>query len=164
MNSYRKRQVTIVAAVVGLWLASAQAASPDGFLGTWELDISKTPLPADPSAAVPKSVTVTIKDAGGGKRTNQVVIVSADGKKVEQTPVTYGIEGSTSLTGNPQADSMTMTHPDASTEIVTNYKAGKQVQRSTAKLSVDGKQDVITIDSVDKNGKPVQQILIFNRK
>jgi hypothetical protein len=160
--------MTIMGAVAGLWLAAAYAAVPDPqWLGTWELDIAKSQAPqyVDPAQWPPKSVTYTFKDAGGGKLTVQRVVVRSDGKKVESAPDTIATDGSPSpISGNPRADSVTVTYPDSHTEIVTFFKAGKTVAKQTIKLSADGRQRISSVESTDKNGKPVHTTQTWNKK
>jgi hypothetical protein len=163
----RKITMAIMGAVAGLWLAAAQAATPDPqWLGTWEVDLSKSPPPgADTTQPPPKSVTYTFKDVGGGKWTVQPVIVHADGKKEEPPAVTVSTDGTSSpISGNPRFDSVTLTHPESRTEIATFYKAGKVVQTVTTKLSADGKQRSSSVELTDKDGKPVHATEIWNKK
>jgi hypothetical protein len=158
---------TVMGSVASLWLAAAQAATPDPqWLGTWELDTSKsqTPVYADTTQSPPKSVTYTFKDAGGGKWTYQQVIVLADGKKVEPPAGTFTTDGSPSPVSDPQFDSVTVTYPDSRTEVVTFFKAGKTIAKQTTKLSADGKQRSSSVDSTDKNGKAVHTAQIWNKK
>jgi hypothetical protein len=164
----RKIISAIIGSVAGLWLAAAQAATPDPqWLGTWEVDLSKSmPTPGvDTTQPPPKSVTYIIKDAGGGKWTLQPVIVHADGKKEEPPSVTFGTDGTSApVTGNPVFDSLTVTFPDSRTSIATFSKAGKVVRKSTGKLSADGKQQSRDVESTDKDGKPVHGPEIWNKK
>jgi hypothetical protein len=164
----RKIIMTIMGAVAGLWLTAAQAAAPDPqWLGTWELDTSKSPMPpyVDTTHSPPKSITYTFKDAGGGKWTYQQVIVLSNGKKVESAPGTFTTDGSPSpVSDNPQMDSVTVTYPESHTEIATFFKAGKTVAKQTTQLSADGKQRISNVESTDKDGKPVHTTQIWNKK
>jgi hypothetical protein len=159
----QKFLMTTIGAVACLWLASAQAAAPNPqFLGTWEVDLAKT----QPQAPVmPKSVTVTVKDVGGGKWASEVVIVTADGKKQTPPPTPVSIDGTpTPVTGNPMADSLTLTAPDKDTAVVIGQKGGKTVITETSKLSADGKQMVHTRDTTGPDGKPVHVVEVLNKK
>jgi hypothetical protein len=164
----RKIIMAIMGGIMGLWLAAAQAATPDPqWLGTWEVDLSKSPPGpgVDTTQPAPKSVTYTFKDAGGGKWTVQPVIVHADGKKEEPPAATVSIDGtSTPISGNPGFDSVTVTFPDSRTEVATFLKAGKVVRKVTTKLSADGKQRSSSVESTDKDGKPVHTTEIWNKK
>jgi hypothetical protein len=164
----RKIIMTIMGTVTGLWLAAAQAATPDPqWFGTWEVDLSKSPMPlgADTTQPAPKSLTYSIKDAGGGKWTVQPVIVHADGRKEELPMATLNTDGTSSpISGNPNFDSETATFPDSHTAIVTFLKAGKVVIKATYKLSADGKQRSVSVESTDKDGKPVHTTEISYKK
>jgi hypothetical protein len=163
----RKIIMTIMGAVAGLWLAAAQAATPDPqWLGTWEVDLSKSPPPpgADTTQPPPKSVTYTFKDAGGGKWTVQWVIVHADGKKEEPAAVTVSTDGTSPISGDPSLDSVSLIFPDARTEVATFLKAGKVVRKVTTKLSADGKQRSSSVELTDKDGKPAHTTEIWNKK
>jgi hypothetical protein len=157
----------IMGSVAGLWLAAAHAAAPDPqWLGTWELDVAKSERPVYASAtpAPPKSVTYTFKDVGGGKWSYQQVVVLSDGKKVEPAAGTFTTDGSPSPVSDPQFDSVTVTYPDSHTEVVTFFKAGKILAKQTTKLSADGKQRSSSVESTDKDGKPVHTTQIWNKK
>jgi hypothetical protein len=160
----RKIISTIVGCVVGLWLAAAQAATPDPqWLGTWELDVSKS-QPSDPAQPPPRSVTITLKDLGGGKWSMQRVTVLADGK-TEEVHATVSTDGAPSpISGDPRFDSASGSFQDSHTQIVILSKAGKQVQKATLVLSADGKHRTQTTDSTDKDGKPVHTTMIWNKK
>jgi hypothetical protein len=165
---HRKIISAIIGSVAGLWLAAAHAATPDPqWLGTWEVDLAKSPPApgANTTQPAPKSVTYIFKDAGGGKWTVQPVIVHADGKKEEPPLATVSTDGTPSpVSGNPDFDSVTLTYPDSRTEIATFSKAGKVVSKSTTKLSADGKQQSASVESTGKDGKPVHTTEIWNKK
>jgi hypothetical protein len=163
----RKLIMTTLGIVAGLWLTTAQAAGPNPqALGTWELDRSKSQSPPDSPGPLPKSVTRIIKDIGGGKWTMQVIVVQADGKKVERPLQTLNVtDGATTpVADNPQMDSITVSYPDADTLTEAQFKAGKQVGKLVAKLSKDGKQLVYDVDTTDKSGKPYHFTSVWNKK
>jgi hypothetical protein len=155
--------VTTIGAVACLWLATAQAAAPNPqFLGTWEIDLSKSQPPADEV----KSITVTIKDVGGGKWTSETAIEMADGTKpTRPQPPPVSMDGTpTPVSGNPLFDSLTVSCPDPNTVIATARKGGKLVLTETSKLSADGKRIVHTEDGTDPDGNPLHITSILNKK
>jgi hypothetical protein len=165
----QKLLMTIIGAVACLWLASAQAAAPNPqFLGTWEVDLSKTqpqPPPGGDPKMTPKSVTVTIKDVGGGKWANEIVVEMADGTKQTPPSMPVSIDGTpVPITGNPMADSLVVTSPDPNTTTVTVLKDGKVVSTQTSRLSADGKQLVYTTDATGPDGKPFHMTQVLNKK
>jgi hypothetical protein len=153
------------AAIAGLCLAgAAQAAPSSGFLGTWVLDLTKAPPPAAGQPPLPKSVTRTVKDAGGGKWTTTFEEVGADGK-TETPSATYSTDGAPApVSGAPDVDMVSVTSPDANTLVVTESKAGKAVAKVTVKLSADSKQTIETVEAAGPDGKPVTQTQTWNRK
>jgi hypothetical protein len=160
--------MTTVGAVAGLWLASAQAAVPNPqFLGTWKVDLStiQPPPEGDPKKA-PKSVTVTVKDVGGGKWTTEIVIEMADGTKQTRPPQPpVSVDGKpTPVSGNLTMDSVTLSCPEPNTAVVTALKDGKPVSTETSKLSADGKRMVHTIDATGPDGNPLHITEILNKK
>lgn len=158
----QKFLTTALAAIACLWLATAYAATPNPqFLGTWVMDVSKM-QPAPP--VMPKSVTVTTKDVGGGKWVNEMVAEMPDGKHTRPGfPVS--IDGTpTPIPGNPMMDSVKVTAPDANTMVITGSKSGKTVQTETYKLSANGKQLFLTSEGTAPDGKPVHRTETFNRK
>jgi hypothetical protein len=162
-----KLLIAPLAAVASLFLVPAQAATPSPeMLGTWEVDLSKSQSPPDTSGPQPKSVTMTLKDIGGGKWLRQRSVVLADGKKQDRPPVEFSTaDGAASLvSGDPLADSATSSFPDSHTVLITFSKGGKTVAKDTVKLSADGKQVVEDVDTTDRNGKPYHFTLFWNKK
>jgi hypothetical protein len=157
--------MTTLGALAGLWLASAQAATPDPqWLGTWELDLSKS-QPDAMAGPPPKSVTLTFKDVGGGKRSGEQVVVLTDGKEAPRASATFSTDGTPApLTGFPTADTVSVSYSDPRTEVVTFSKAGKVVQKMTTTLSADGKHRTSMVESTDKDGKSVHTTEIWNKK
>jgi hypothetical protein len=163
----QKLLITTIGAAACLWLTSAQAASPNPqFLGTWDMDMSTAqPMPGSDPKMAPKSVTVTIKDVGGGKWANEVVIEMADGTKQTRPAVAVSIDGTpTPVSGNQMMDSVTVKFPDPDTAVVTVVKDGKTVATETSKLSSGGRQMVHTVDTTGKDGKPVHTSEMLHKK
>jgi hypothetical protein len=160
-----KLLMTTLGAVVCLWLATAQAATPNPqFLGTWEVDLSKT-QPMPPPGPSPKSVTVTVKDAGGGKWTTEIVTEMPDGTKQTRQQLPVMVDGSTTpISGNGGMDHAVVTWPDPSTAVVTFLKDGKVVQTETSKLSADGKQMLHTVDATRPDGSAFHETEVLNKK
>jgi hypothetical protein len=164
--------LSALGAVACLWLAAAQAGAPSpNFLGTWEVDVSKNPPASGPAGGPartpPKSITVTVKDVGGGKWTIDRVTELADGTKRQQlgTPVT--IDGRPNpVANNPMFDTIVVTSPDPTTIVITRMKEGKPVVTETSKISADGKQLSFTMDAAvpGANGNPVHATQVWNKK
>jgi hypothetical protein len=159
----------IMTTLAALWVASAQAVTPDPrLLGTWDVDLSTSAKPANASGPPPRSVTVTYRDARGGKFTEQQTVVLADGREVQSPAHTTGpatADGAPMpVAGDPAVDSVTIVDPDASTVIVTGFKAGKQVIKEIIKLSADNRRMVVDVDGVDMTGNPYHSSAVLNKK
>src|SRR5262249_41128245 len=105
-----------LAAIASACLAdAAQAAPSPQFFGTWTVDVSKLPPAPGPGGASqppPKSITITFSDAGGGKVSQTVEIVGADGSIINPPVVTFSADGSpTPIAGNPNFDAIAATSP-----------------------------------------------------
>ena len=162
----QKLLMFVLGAICCSWLAAAQAAAPSPqFLGTWEMDLSKTdpqPPPTGDPKTTPKSVTVTVKDAGGGKWSSELVNEMADGTKYPQPATTFNLDG----TPSPATGDVTLvvTFPDPSTAVVTAVQNGQPVSTETYKLSADGKQMVSVLDTIGPDGNPFHMTQTYNKK
>jgi hypothetical protein len=160
----QKLLMTTIGAIACLWLASAQAAPPNPqFLGTWALDLSKTPQPPAGTPG-PKSVTVTVRDVGGGKWVDEVVIEMADGTKQSPPATPFSLDGKPNVIPENPEVTITVTSPEPNTVIATIMHNGTTVETQTSKLSADGKQIVHTTDGTGQDGSPVHRVEILNRK
>jgi hypothetical protein len=162
----RKLVITTLGAAAALWLGLAQAVEPNPkFAGTWEVDISKWQPRPDDTGRPPKSVTITIKEAGG-KWSQQVVVVDPDGKKIELPPgPPVALDGKQFPdTNDPRFDSTAIAVTDANTMVVTSSKNGKVIDKMTITLSADGNQMVSTHDTTTKDGKPYHYTNVENRQ
>jgi hypothetical protein len=158
---------TLIGATAAVWIAAVQAATPaPEWLGTWELDATRSQRPpnADAGQPAPKSVTITFKDAGGGKVAFQQVAVGADGKKME-TSGGFSTDGSPALiVGSPAFDRITVSYSDAHTESASFFKGGKLVQKFTTVLSADGRHRTQTVETTDKEGKSIKSTVYWDKK
>jgi hypothetical protein len=136
----------------------AQAADP--LIGTWELNVAKsTSSPGPP----PKSSTRTfVQDGNGYKYTNRGI--DADGKPylVEYTAHFDGKDYP--ITGDSNADTISMKRIDRFTIEFTSKKAGKVSYTSKRVTSQDGKTSTVTAQGTDAQGKPFKNVLVFDKK
>ena len=160
-----KALILAAAAVAGLALAAvtADAAASAKFLGTWNLDLSKAPPAAAGAPPAPKSVTLVTSDAGGGKWKSTIDVVGADGKTTHEES-TYSLDGKPApLTGSANADTISVTSPDADTLVIVESKAGKAGDKVTIKLSADGNQQMASTEGTGPDGKPMTRTETYNR-
>jgi len=119
--------------------AASQAASP--FLGRWAVDVAKLPLPPEQR---PRSVTMTFSDAGGGKWTGSVEIVTPDGSVVHSTS-TYPLDGTPSpIEPDGEYDHIAITTPLPNVLIMALSKEGTPGTTRIFTLSPDGNTDIET--------------------
>ena len=142
------RSVSFTLGVVlcaGLVLLSAQGTNPR--IGTWQNNVAKSKY--DPGPA-PKSQTLETVTADGSKATSEYT-ANYDGKP-------YPIKGS--LT----ADMVALTRVDSHTTERVDSKGGKTVQTFTRVVSKDGKTMTVTIKGTNAQGKPVNNVIVFEKK
>ncbi|MDQ3260786.1 MAG: hypothetical protein M3Q00_08390 [Pseudomonadota bacterium] len=137
---------------------SAQAADP--LVGTWKLNVAKSTYSPGPA---PKSLTAKIEAAGEGEK------VTADGVRGDDTPIqveyTAQYDGKDHpITGSPIADTVSLKRLDANTTERTDKKGGKVVQTLTRKLSSDGKTVTVTIKGTDAEGRPINNLAVFEKQ
>ena len=128
---------------------AADSASP--LLGTWALDLEHSQIPVDQR---PKSVTITYKDAGGGKWSTDVAIVGSNDGKINATG-TYPLDGSPApSTGYHNVDTVAAKSPEPNVLVMAFYKEGMPRTTRTYTVSADGKTMSETIVWLNINGKP----------
>src|SRR5690242_4642194 len=133
----RGLKLALVFATASLSAQSATAASPDAKLwnGTWHLNAA-----ASKWGASGKEVSETRSyDYSGGKLTMKSTFKTAAGK---ETTFTYsaGCDGkSAPMTGNPNADSISLTCVGAREISATSRLHGKVMVQSNGVVSADGK-------------------------
>jgi hypothetical protein len=135
----------------------AQAANPQN--GTWELNLAKSKF--DPGPA-PKSQTRTYEVAGGAVKMSAKG-VTADGKEMQMN-YTGTLDGKDfPVTGNPDADTISLKQVDDSTVEATLKKAGKVASTSTRVISKDGKVMTIKTKGTNAKGEEVNNTLVFDK-
>jgi hypothetical protein len=140
---------------VGLF---AQADNPR--VGTWQLNVAKSKYSPGPP---PRSHTVKIEAAGKGEKVTSE-IVTADGTKMT-TGYTADYDGKDHpLTGSPLADTVSIKRIDSHTTERTDKKGGKVIQTLTRTVSKDGKTMTVTIKGTGLTGKPVNNVVVFEKQ
>jgi hypothetical protein len=149
--------VVIVIAAAAVELA-AQGADP--IVGTWELNVAKSKYTPGPA---PKSETRTFVVAGqdikgslkgvdgSGKPTAASWTINYDGK---DRPIT----------GNPDADTLSLKRVNAFTVEATQKRAGKVVITGTRTISPDGKVMTITTKGTTERGQTINKVEVFEKR
>jgi hypothetical protein len=137
--------------------ASGQQSDP--MLGTWQLNVAKSKYSPGPA---PKSNTVNIQADGQNHK------LTARGINAEGNPTSAEVmwiyDGMPHPTDNPNFDAQAATRIDAYTIIFSRTKAGKLVGTVTNVLSQDGKTATNTTTGINANGRPVNNITVFEKQ
>lgn len=151
-------------AMVGMFLVAfgfqPGAQGNDPVVGTWVLNVAKSKFSPGPA---PKSETRTYAMAGSEIKATSTG-VDGDGKATSSawTVVYDGKERA--VTGNPDADMLTLKRVDANTTEYTETKAGKVVFTGTRTVSKDGKTLTITTKGTNAKGQKVDDTAVYDRK
>jgi hypothetical protein len=156
---YRMLRIVFLSLFV---LSVAVSAADDPIYGTWKLNITKSKY--SPGACVPKSQTWVYKASGvnGVIFTNDTV--QADGNLThEEYTATYDGKESP-ITGNRNADSVSMKRIDAYTTERTLTKDGKVTSIIRRVVSKDGKTLTVTPVGPNAQGQATQDITVFDKQ
>jgi hypothetical protein len=160
---YLKRAVWILPALcLFLGLTTAVSAQGDPRVGTWELDLAKSTFSPGPP---PRRQTLWYKVEGQGL-TALLQGVDAAGTPLnpDSGNLTIYLDGKDHPTPQPGYDSSAWTRLKGSNYVVNRKKAGKVVLTSTNIVSPDGKVMTITTTGVDADGRPVNNVSVYNRQ
>lgn len=146
-------------AVVAL-AATTTAQGKEPWTGTWKLNLAKSKYSPGPP---PKSLTVTITSPNGGIK--QVVdTVPATGAALHYEATGMFDSKDVPVKGNPNADTQAFKKISDRSYEVTAKKGGKVVQTSVVVISADGKTRTNTQTGTTADGKPVKNVLIYDRQ
>lgn len=159
MTSRTQRVIIAAMTCLGILMIATAVRAQDKIAGTWKLNVAKSKFSPGPA---PKSMTVTYTTSGESMKI-VVDLVPADGAKQhwEMTGKYDGSEGK--ITGNPNADAVTLKRIDANTAESTFKLAGKAVATNHRTLSADGKTLTIESKGTAADGKPRHDIQVFEK-
>jgi hypothetical protein len=160
MKSMDRRTVVILAGFVIAVVAGASAQVPKGLEGTWKLNAAKSKFSPGPP---PKSMTVTYSAVGADGMKIVVDVTPATGapQHWEMSPTNDGKESP--VKGNPNADTVSVKMVDKLTSESTFRKGGKVTATNTRTLSADGKTLTVTSKGVTEEGKPRNDVQVFEK-
>jgi hypothetical protein len=168
--------IGITLALFGMQLAAQRA---DPVLGTWVLNAAKStfsPGPAPKSESrtyvmADQETKVTFK-AVSEPRTYRLVrqeikvtseVVDGDGKPTT-VEGTFAYDGQDRpITGDPDADMLSVKRIDAFTAEFTKKKAGRVVVTGTRSISRDGTVMTITARGTNARGQTMNNVLVFEK-
>ena len=149
-----------LAACCAFVLSSSVALAADNWLGTWKVDLAKSKYSPGPA---PKSMTIVYTPAGETMTiTVDVVPATGDPQKWEMTAAYDGKDHP--VTGNPDADSISMKRINDTTGESTFKKGGKVMAVNTRVLSADGKTLTITSKGTTSDGKPRNDVAVYEKQ
>ena len=161
----RLKRVCVSAAFAGLFgavlVGTVLAQTPDPQVGTWKVNLAKSKYCPGPA---PKSATTKIEAAGAG--TKVIVDQSLADGTVRHWEFTANYDGKdVPVTGNnPDADTIARTRPNANTVNSVSKKGGKTTTLQTSVVSSDGKMRTVTTTGTNAAGKPVNNVVVYDRQ
>jgi hypothetical protein len=164
MHSIR-RAITFGIVVPALMLAAdvarLSAQDKDARIGTWKLNVAKSKYDPGPP---PQSQTLKVEPSGKGEKVTSES-VTADGKKVTTT-YTANFDGKDyPLSGSALgADKVSLKRIDARTTERIDKKDGKPVVTIRRVVSADGKTMTATVKGTNAEGKPVNNVAVFEKQ
>ena len=159
------KRVIFVLAILVLGAVSARPmlAQDSPFVGTWKLNVAKSKAEGMP---MPKSLTRTITADGAGLK------YVYDGVAADGSAISYGFtthfDGKASAvtgTGMPGgADSITLKRISPTKSEGTLSKGGKEIGKSEAEVSKDGKTATVKTKGKNAEGKELSTVSVFDKQ
>ncbi len=137
-------------------------AQGDPHVGTWELNLEKSTFNPGPP---PRRQTLWYKAEGRGL-TALLQGVDAAGRPINPDPSNFAInfDGKDHPTAYANYDSSAWTRISANKYVVNRKRAGKVVLTSTNVVSDDGKTMTITTKGVDEDGRPINNVRVYDKR
>ena len=152
--------VIVIGVFVALFGMRSAAQSTDPIIGTWVLNVAKSKFSPGPA---PQSESRTYVMAGKEIKATSTG-VGADGKPTAGEWMIVNDGRDTPLTGNPDADVLSLKQTDTFSTEFTLKKAGKVVITGTRTISRDGKVMTITNKGTNAKGQPINDVLVFEKR
>ena len=160
MQARTLRCAMVLGIVVGLFGTRSAAQGTDPIIGTWVLNVAKSKFSPGPA---PKSESRTYVMAGKEIKATSTG-VGSDGKPTSGEWMIVNDGRDTPLTGNPDADVLSLKQTDAFSTEFTLKKAGKVVITGTRSISRDGKVMTITNNGTNAKGQTINDVLVFEKR
>lgn len=155
------RSQAVVLLFLFSFVLSVAAAPGDPNVGTWKLNIAKSKYSPGPP---PKEVTMKI-EASGGNGIHLVQTGTSSSGKPTKVDITAHYDGKdTPVTGVSGTDTIAVEWVDARTSKSTLKKNGKVVMTVISVVSKDGKARTSTFKGTDAQGKPVNNVAVYDRQ
>jgi hypothetical protein len=156
-----KRFAVFATTLVFVALAlSGVARAADQHSGTWKMNPAKSKYTPGPA---PKSITVKIdSDADNIKLSSDGIDSAGNPTHIEYTAKYDGKDYP--VTGAPNADTVALERPDASTIRSTLKKGNQVVMTVTSVISRDGKMRTSTFKGKDAQGQDVNNVVVYDKQ
>ena len=150
----KKTLIVAASCLLALPLALvAQTSVAKAFVGTWKFNLAKSQFPGNPpvvdEAIISPDGRITVNEEGQSGKKTTWTYMPIDGQAVP-------VEGRNNVTVIAKKVS------DHRTEQTWNMN-GKTVT-SFAVVSKDGKTQTFHMDSVDKDGKPTNEVVVYDKQ
>jgi len=142
-----------------LCTAAAIADEPHLLLGVWHVDVAKLTTPAPP-----KSVTITLTEAGDGRYRMNVDIIGHDGWESHATGIFKPDGTPFPAVGSSDVDIVSMTMPSRKILVMGAGIAGQPSYTRVYSLSDDGQHMIETVVGQGKDGRPFTRVNTWNRQ
>ena len=143
-------------------LTSVVSAETDAHVGMWELNLEKSTFDPGPP---PRRQTLWYKAEGKGL-TAILQGIDAAGKPIDLDPsnLVINFDGKDHPTARPNFDSSVWRRISANQYVVNRKKAGKIVLTSTNIVSDDGKTMTITTKGIGEDGRPINNVRVYDKR
>ena len=159
LSSHGRFATRAVLALVLLTCGSL-ASADNAWDGTWQLNVAKSKFEPGPPL---KGQTRTIKTEGD-RQTQTIDTVAADGKSTTSHS-SYRLDGKDyPITGSAEFDSVAVKQVDESTISGTLKRGGKEVATTSRTLSKDEKVITVKTEGMNRAGKAMHNVLVFDRQ
>ena len=153
--------LVVVGVVLVSALAFASTAAAQDPVGVWKVNVAKSKYSPGPA---PKSSTITTTAVAGGSFKSVTETVPATGAPTK-SEVTWAFDGKPhAVTGNPNSTSQAYTKVDARHYTVASSIGGKASVTSKVELAADGKSRTVTQVGTDAQGKPVNNMIFYDKQ
>ena len=180
MNACTLRSFTLLGITLLLSGSHLAAQDVDPIIGTWVLNVAKStfspgPAPRSESRTYMLETMKTKLTASGVNEPPKFVSVRQEIKATSQ-----GVDGSgqpmarewTSvddgkdhpITGDSDADMLSLTRIDAFTSALTLKRAGRIVITGTQAISRDGKVMTVTTNGINATGQTISHVAVFEKQ
>ena len=152
---------TLILLMLCGFAVSVAAASADPNVGTWKLNLAKSKYNPGPA---PKEVLMKIEAKGANSFHLMQAGFDSTGKPIKIDFSCSYDDKDTPVKGITNTDTIAVKRVNANTSVSTLKKGGKVVLIVTSVVSKDGKTRTSTFKGTDANGKPVNNVAVYDRQ